>query len=253
MSGKYLRGKFNINGMLLILPNENFDHLSVYKSSGFSDGEKNKLKFLENLTIPISADGSVVAKTLLRKKPVFILKLRKFSNEKDARRLRSELEESLSSAVVSDAYEIADLLVDLDEIEVRNEYLPLWKDEKSKSIVQFIRDLSGIKAKSDSIGIAVDKTTKIIYALKAYTKKDILGIKEKTDIHDGIESVLTIYENYLKQGITVYREFGDIPDISCFPSDITQIWTNLIFNAIQAMEGLSLFWNCQLSDKVNEY
>ncbi|MCG9874122.1 MAG: ATP-binding protein [Leptospiraceae bacterium] len=156
---------------------------------------------------------------------------------KEARKLRSSLEISLSKENIAQAYEISDLLVELGETELRDKFLELWKDSKSSSIVQFVRDLSGIKAKSDAIGIAVDKTSKIIYALKAYTKKDTSGVKEKVDIHDGIESVLTIYENYLKQKITLVKDFGEIPLVSCFPSDLNQVWTNLIFNSIQAMDG----------------
>ena len=73
--------------------------------------------------------------------------------------------------------------------------------------------------------------------MKAYTKKDEPGIKREVNLHEGIETVLTIYHNNIKQGIGVIREFGDIPKVSVIESDINQIWTNLTFNAIQAMQN----------------
>jgi signal transduction histidine kinase len=50
--------------------------------------------------------------------------------------------------------------------------------------------------------------------------------------------VLDLYHNQLKQGIEVIRDFQDIPPIWCFPDELIQVWTNLIYNAIQAMGGV---------------
>ena len=156
---------------------------------------------------------------------------------KETRTLRKESTQNLENQNISFADDIADLLVDLGETSIQEKYLPLWKHKRVKDTVKFISNLSGLKSKSDNINTAVEKTVKIIYALKAYSKKDNSGIPQKTNLHEGIETVLTIYQNYLKQGIEVVREFGEIPLVSCIESDINQIWTNLVFNAIQAMEN----------------
>ncbi|WP_167883609.1 7TM diverse intracellular signaling domain-containing protein [Leptospira ognonensis] len=156
---------------------------------------------------------------------------------KEERKIRNSLTSLLESENISHADDIADLLVGLGEKEINPKFTPLWIHENTPEIIKFIQDLSGLKSKSDNIGKAVEKTVKIIYALKNYTKKDDSGIMQKADLHEGIETVLTIYHNNLKQGVEVIREFQEIPSVLCFASDLNQLWTNLVFNAIQAMNG----------------
>ncbi len=57
----------------------------------------------------------------------------------------------------------------------------------------------------------------------------------KTNLIDGIETVLTLYHNQLKQGVEVIRNFNEIPQIMCFADELNQVWTNILHNALQAM------------------
>lgn len=52
---------------------------------------------------------------------------------------------------------------------------------------------------------------------------------------DGIETVLTLYDNQIKQGVEVIRNYRDLPPILCYPDELNQVWTNLIHNALHAM------------------
>lgn len=65
---------------------------------------------------------------------------------------------------------------------------------------------------------------------------------QEVDIHEGIESTLTILKHKLKQGVTVHREYGDLPKISAYGSQLNQVWTNLIDNAIDATGGKGQVW-----------
>jgi signal transduction histidine kinase len=49
--------------------------------------------------------------------------------------------------------------------------------------------------------------------------------------------VLTLYHNQLKHGIEVVKHYESLPNIPCYPDELNQVWTNLIQNAIQAMDG----------------
>ena len=49
--------------------------------------------------------------------------------------------------------------------------------------------------------------------------------------------VLTLYNNQIKRGITVVRDYKEIPLIRCYPDELGQVWTNLIDNALYAMNG----------------
>jgi signal transduction histidine kinase len=57
----------------------------------------------------------------------------------------------------------------------------------------------------------------------------------EASVIDGIETVLTIYHNQIKSGIEVSKSYSTVPLILCHPDELTQVWSNLISNAIQAM------------------
>jgi signal transduction histidine kinase len=57
-----------------------------------------------------------------------------------------------------------------------------------------------------------------------------------SNIHEGLETVLTLYYNKIKHTVEVRRQYGRIPPVACYPDELNQVWTNLIHNALQAME-----------------
>ncbi|MGC1246987.1 MAG: HAMP domain-containing sensor histidine kinase, partial [Spirulinaceae cyanobacterium] len=79
--------------------------------------------------------------------------------------------------------------------------------------------------------------SKIVFALKSYARYDSSGEKQVSDITDGLETVLELYRNYFKKGVEVIRNYQSVPPISCYGDELVQVWTNLIHNAIQAMDG----------------
>ena len=72
--------------------------------------------------------------------------------------------------------------------------------------------------------------------MKSYSQMDRAAL-QRIDIHDGIESTLVMLAPKL-EGIEVKRAFDtDIPVIEAYAAELNQVWTNLIDNAIDAMEG----------------
>jgi signal transduction histidine kinase len=75
----------------------------------------------------------------------------------------------------------------------------------------------------------------LVKAIKEYTYMDQSGDKE-IDLHEGLESTLTMLHHDLKHGINVRREYDrSLPKICAKGSDLNQVWTNLIDNAIDAL------------------
>jgi signal transduction histidine kinase len=61
---------------------------------------------------------------------------------------------------------------------------------------------------------------------------------QDVDVHAGLDSTLVMLRSRLKAGITVHREYGwNVPPIRAYGSELNQVWTNLIDNAIDAMNG----------------
>jgi two-component system, NtrC family, sensor kinase len=60
---------------------------------------------------------------------------------------------------------------------------------------------------------------------------------EMADLHRGLESTLNIVHNEIKYKAEVIKEFDDLPLAECIPSQINQVFMNLLVNAAQAIEG----------------
>jgi signal transduction histidine kinase len=75
----------------------------------------------------------------------------------------------------------------------------------------------------------------LIKAIKEYTYMDQQGEKE-VDLHEGLESTLTMMHHELKNGINVRREYDrSLPKVCAKGSELNQVWTNLLDNAIDAL------------------
>jgi signal transduction histidine kinase len=89
----------------------------------------------------------------------------------------------------------------------------------------------------EEIEHSTDRISTLVQAVKDYSYMDQAPLQE-IDIHEGLESTLTILNHKLKQGVVVKREYDcDTPRISVYGSELNQVWTNLIDNAIDAMNG----------------
>ncbi len=87
----------------------------------------------------------------------------------------------------------------------------------------------------------VQKTTerisRIVQAMKSYTYLDQSPLLE-VDVHEGLENTLVIMEHKLKQGVAIKRDYDpNLPRIEAYASELNQVWTNIIDNAIDAMNG----------------
>jgi signal transduction histidine kinase len=77
----------------------------------------------------------------------------------------------------------------------------------------------------------------LVGAIKEYTYMDQSPI-QNVDVVRGLETTLTILNHKLKQGVTVKREYNPVPLlVNSFGSELNQVWTNIIDNAIDAMHG----------------
>jgi two-component system, NtrC family, sensor kinase len=89
-----------------------------------------------------------------------------------------------------------------------------------------------------TINRAASDAAQVVQALKTYAHRSDITAFVQSDIIEGLENSLIIHKNLLKRGITVRRNY-DQPQalLPCIPSELNQIWNNLISNAIQAMQG----------------
>ncbi len=81
-----------------------------------------------------------------------------------------------------------------------------------------------------------DRVVDIVRRLRSFARLDEAELKE-ADIHEGLEDTLTIVHHELKHNITVTRNYGEVPKISCYPGRLNQVFLNLLINAKKAIKG----------------
>jgi signal transduction histidine kinase len=81
------------------------------------------------------------------------------------------------------------------------------------------------------------RVSALVAAVKSYSQLDRAAV-QLTDVTVGIESTLVMLGHKLGGGIAIIRDYdNDIPPIEAIPGELNQVWTNLIDNAVDAMDG----------------
>ena len=154
---------------------------------------------------------------------------------KEERTCRAALKKELAEREVAGADRIAETLVMMGIYDRPDEFVPMLRHPHGSAYLDMAYKLSGLGRSAAIITTAADRAGKIVFALKNYAHFDRSGEVVQSKVTDGIETVLTLYCNQLKRGIVVNKEYEPVPDILCRPDELNQVWTNLIHNAIHAM------------------
>ncbi|MDP9234419.1 MAG: ATP-binding protein [Actinomycetota bacterium] len=84
---------------------------------------------------------------------------------------------------------------------------------------------------------STSRVSDLVTTVKSYSQLDRASV-QSIDVTEGIDSTLVILGEKLGDGITVVRDYApDLPRIEAIPGELNQVWTNLIDNAIDAMQG----------------
>lgn len=207
--------------------------LGAIKASvgNLSDSLESALQQLPNLFQSQSADSlNLFLETFERSR---IKKPELSSREK--REKKRAVRRALKEKGIEKAELLADILGYLEIYEGIDEIENLLRQESALEVLKNVRNFISLLKNTHTINIASEKASKVVFALKKYAHRDTLGEKVPTDLIDGIETVLTLYDNQLKQGISVVKKYDTLPIAMCYQDEINQVWTNLIQNALQAM------------------
>ncbi|MEO0374913.1 MAG: ATP-binding protein [Cyanobacteria bacterium P01_A01_bin.17] len=122
--------------------------------------------------------------------------------------------------------------------EALNQLVDRWRDDTTE-----LRDmgLRWLALSFDVMGMitngldGAERISILVQSMKSYSYMD-RAAQQQINVHDGIEDTLRLFAFKLKHGINVERRYDpELPEIMAFGSELNQVWTNLIDNAIDAL------------------
>ena len=82
---------------------------------------------------------------------------------------------------------------------------------------------------------ATERVTTIVQSLKSFARLDQAEL-QSVDLHEGIDSTLTLLQHLIKDRIEVVRNYAALTEVECYASQINQVFMNILTNAIQAID-----------------
>jgi len=158
-------------------------------------------------------------------------------SSKEKRQRRRAISQALEVYQLDNIEIIADKLVEIGFYEDTEILLPFLQERGNTVVLDMAYQIISLQRSTRTIATAAERAAKVVFALKNFARYDHRGEKVLADVVEGIETVLTLYHNQLKHGVEVIKNFVAVPPVFCFPDELNQVWTNLIHNAIQAMNN----------------
>lgn len=144
----------------------------------------------------------------------------------------------LEKCRVPDAWKLAPVLADVgvDIVKLESLAAEVGDEVLTDALIRIV-SLITIARLISEIENSTKRISDLVRAVKEYSYMDRAAMQE-TDVHQGLESTLTILGHQLKRGVRVVRDYDkELPLICAYGGDLNQIWTNLMDNAIEAMHG----------------
>ena len=158
----------------------------------------------------------------------------RFIEPKEVRQRARELAAALAPA--DNAVRLARRLVASGAERVLPEVQRLSATVDPELLVSLVESVAFLYRAVRNIGVANANVVRMVRALKAYSHADRDALVE-SDLREGLETTLTILHNQLQRGIRVVRHYAELPPIAVYVDELNQVWTNLIHNAVQALDG----------------
>lgn len=199
--------------------------------------------FLENLN---SSDRTIFFQIITN---YFNNKL--FLTSREERTAKRKIEEELKKIIQDNDSKISFLSEQILLVKLNNNFLEylnqLGYDKFSEFLNMsqvFINQFKSI----DNIEIAIEKATRVVYALRTYLNTDFFSRESDFDIVSEINKSLQVYDNLIIGKVKVEKDFPEKLLYTGIQENLSQVWKNIIFNSVQAMYSTNK--NLKISIKI---
>jgi signal transduction histidine kinase/predicted CoA-binding protein len=149
-----------------------------------------------------------------------------------------EMEDFFETHKIPDAWEFAPTLVDIGMSEselntLANDFTP----QQFVDVITWMGSTFNVFTLLEEINQGSERISEIVKSLKSYVYLDQAPV-QAVDIHEGLNNTLVMLRHKLKEGVDVKRDYEEgLPKIQAYGSELNQVWTNIIDNAVDAMNS----------------
>jgi signal transduction histidine kinase/predicted CoA-binding protein len=149
-----------------------------------------------------------------------------------------EMEDWLNAHGIAEAWVYAPTLVDLGFSETKlSDLANDFSSDQFANVIAWMGASFNTYSLLEEINQGSERISEIVKSLKTYVYLDQAPI-QSVDVHEGLNNTLVMLRHKLKEGIVVKRDYAEnLPHIQAYGSELNQVWTNIIDNAIDAMNG----------------
>jgi two-component system NtrC family sensor kinase len=128
--------------------------------------------------------------------------------------------------------EYSEKLIHLIDV-AENEPEKLEKEKKKSDLTYIVNDLPKLITSCED---GARRTRDIVLGLRNFSRLEEAQVKQ-VDLHEGLENTLSLLSGEIKNRIKVVKHFEKIPKVNCYPSQLNQVFMNVLSNAAQAIES----------------
>jgi signal transduction histidine kinase len=120
--------------------------------------------------------------------------------------------------------------------ELRRAFVDM-EDEAARDAAAWLAATANVEALLREVHTAGERISEIVGAVKTYVYLDQAPV-QRIDVREGLDNTLVILRSKLRAGVDVTRHYApEVPEIEAYGSELNQVWTNLVDNAVDAMDG----------------
>ncbi|MEE8421616.1 MAG: ATP-binding protein [Dehalococcoidia bacterium] len=150
----------------------------------------------------------------------------------------ADVERWLEEREIAEPWEHTPALVNLEyDRRALDQLADRFEPSQVHAVLHLLTATHALHGLMSEVGAGAGRISEVVSALRSYAFLDQAPV-QRVDVREGIEDALTMLRSRLGEGIEVRRVYGDpLPEIEAYGSELNQVWTNLLDNAIDALSG----------------
>ncbi len=159
------------------------------------------------------------------------------------RRLRADrqaidrAEGLLAARGLADSFELAECLAEMGALDEEGSVLVLAETEEGRRMIKAAAAISGALGSAMLVRYAAEKASGAVGALRTYVRADRAERKDLVRVQDELDLLLALYAESPGSGIRIVRSYAEDALVRGVPDRLSQIWVNIINNALHSMNG----------------